>query len=630
MMMKYDWQWPIQASAVSVWRYLRDTERLNKAAGLQVVQFVDMRLPEGGACRLGAFTMLGMRVEWEEKPFEWVVGEWMRVERIYRKGPLHAMTVHFTLEPAGADRCIARVQVSAEPRTWLARPLVHGQLTGLVRPGFARAFEQIEGFLNGRAKFPYPDDPPRLRPDAQEIQAKARAALAAAKIEPELARRVAHDALALPDRDVVRVHPHELAAELGVPRARALRAMLVAAQAGLYDLMWDINCPHCRGGNRTKNLSEVRGLNACLSCNLEFAARFDREVEVTFAVSPRVRTLDLSDHCVGGPGKTPHVLVQRRIAAGQTLELPVPAVPGLYRVRSPLSSTVAELRVEVGGADLVRADLADAGIAIAQAARPGGSLQVRNNTAVEQTLSLDDPSFGLRAVTGAQVSALQAFRSRFVSEVLSPEQQLTVGAMTFMFTDLRSSTAMYEQVGDGQALRFVRRHFDVLFRVVEQNDGAIVKTVGDAVMAVFDDPGDAVRAAVQAVSGVSELRNEGGDPLILRVGLHAGACLAVNLDGRLDYFGSTVNRAARVEHESRGNEIVCTAAVLDDPRARLACEGMETTRFRATLRGVQEPVDLVRLRLAGWQAGPRRSWTGDFGPPDPQPGSQVSGARTAP
>ena len=513
------------------------------------------------------------------------------------------MTVHFALEPVAEDRCVVHVELKAEPRNWPARLFIHAQMMGLVRPGFARAFEQIEAFLNGRAKFPYPDDPPRLRPEALEIQAQARVALAAANIEPALAQRVVDNALALPDRDVVRIHPHELALELGVSRSRALRAMLVAAQAGLYDLMWDVNCPHCRGGNRAKHLGDVRILNACLACNLEFEARFDREVEVTFVVSPSVRTLDLSDHCVGGPGKTPHVHVQRRIQPGQTLEMPAPLESGLYRLRSPLSGQNAELRVDASGAELVQADVTGQGISITQAVRPGGTLQVHNQTSVEQTVSLDDPRFGLRAVTGAQVSALQAFRSRFVHEVLSPEQQLSVGAMTFLFTDLRSSTAMYEQVGDGQALRFVRRHFDILFRVVERNDGAIVKTVGDAVMAVFDDPGDAVRAAVQAVTEVSELRNEGGQPLILRVGLHAGACLAVNLDGRLDYFGSTVNRAARVEHESHGNDIVCTAGVLSEASALLACEGMEIQRFRATLRGVPLPVDLVRLRLPAWQAG---------------------------
>lgn len=618
MTMTYAWQWPLQSSPEAVWRYLRDTERLNKAAGLQIVQFVDTPLPEGGACRTGRFQLLGMTIEWEEKPFEWVAGQWMSVERLYRKGPLLRMTIHFALEPVGSSHCVVRVQVQAQPRSWLAKPLVHGQMVGVVGPGLGRALLQIDAFLNGRAKFPYPDDPPRLRPDARQLQERAKVALRAAGIEPRVAERVLGDALAAPDRDIVRVHPHVLAAELGVSRSRVLRALLLAADAGLYDLMWDVNCPHCRGGNRARHLSEVRKLNACLSCNLDYAARFDREVEVTFAVSPNVRTLDLSDHCVGGPGKTPHVLVQKRAQPGQIVELEVPLRPGLYRLRSPHGARPATVVVQADAAQAIDVDVAPEGIAVGAPVRPGGLLRIRNQTELEHTLSLDDPSHGQHAVSGAQVSALQAFRTRFVREVLSPDQQLSVGAMTFLFTDLRSSTAMYERVGDGEALQFVRRHFDVLFRVVEQHDGAVVKTVGDAVMAVFDDPGDAVQAAVQAVQEVADLRNEAGEPLILRVGLHQGTCLALNMDDRLDYFGSTVNRAARIEHESHGNDIVCTAVVLEDPRGREACAGLEQQRFRADLRGVAEPVDLVRLRVPGLKLPPRRSWTGDF-EPNPAP-----------
>jgi hypothetical protein len=338
MTMTYSWQWQLGSPAAGVWRYLRDTERLNKAAGLQIVQFVDTPLPEGGACRTGNFTFLGMRIEWEEKPFEWVAGRWMSVERQYRKGPLRTMDIRFTIEPVDAGRCVVRVDVKAEPRSWLARPLVHGQMVGVVGPGIGRAVEQIDAFLNGKARFPFPDDPPRLRDEAPAIQARARLALQASGIETALLERITGDALAVPDRDIVRVHPHELAAELGVSRSRVLRALLIAADAGLYDLMWDVNCPHCRGGNRARHLSEVRKLNACLSCNLDYAARFDREVEVTFAVSPHVRTLDLSDHCVGGPGKTPHVLVQKRAQPQQTVELEAPESPGVYRLRSPYSA----------------------------------------------------------------------------------------------------------------------------------------------------------------------------------------------------------------------------------------------------------------------------------------------------
>lgn len=608
--------WTLHAEPAVVWRYMRDTERLNTAAGLQIVQFVDTPVPEGGACRIGGFDFLGMRVEWQEMPFEWQAARWMGVERVYRKGPLRSLLTRFELEPAGPGCTTARLTLTAEPRGLLAVPIVRAQLMGPVGKGFGRALQHLDAFLQGRARVPWADDAPRLQPDAHAIQARARTALAAAGIEPAVADRVLNDALELPDRDVARVRPHDMAQALGVPRSRVLRALLVAAEAGLYDLIWHANCPHCRGGARSKHLRDLQVLNACLMCNVEFQASFDREVEVTFAPSREVRVPDLSDHCVGGPGKTPHVVAQRRIAPGATVELLVPNEQGTWRLRSPLGGPPALLTVAASAGQSSDVTATTAGWQIDSPVAPGGILRITNATQYEQVASLDDPRGEIGAVTGAQVSALQAFRSRFVNEVMAPGQDMAIRNMTFMFTDLRSSTAMYEHVGDGAALEFVRRHFDVLFRVVEQHDGAVVKTVGDAVMAVFDSPGDAVQAALQAVAEMAQVLNSEGESLVLRVGVHAGACLAVNLDGRLDYFGSTVNRAARIEHESSGNDVVFSSALLANPAVQAACAGLHADRYLAALRGVSEPVELVRVRVPEVAArrSPRRSWSGEQGP----------------
>lgn len=592
----YDWRWTIAAPPERVWPYLRDTERINKAAGLQVVQFTDEPLPEGGACRMGRFDFLGMRIEWEEKPYEWVAGRWMTVERVYRAGPMSRMLVRIDLEPLGSDATTVRVQLTVTPRNVLLVPVFHGQMVGMVRPGFDRAYRHLDAYLQGRVKYAFPDDPPRLQPDHAVRADAARIALRQAGVPDDLAQAVVRRVLELPDRDVARIRAHEWAEALGASRPLTLRALLVAADAGLLELLWDVNCPHCRGGPRNRKLGDVQTLNACLSCNVEFAVRFDREVEVTFAPHPDVRRLDLSEHCVGGPGKTPHVALQRRIPPGQTVEVPVELSPEVWRLRSPYSSASAELTVHAEGQTDATVTIRPDGIAVTGRAVAGqGALKVTNTTEFEQLLSVDDPAFGRSAVTGAQVSALQAFRDRFVGEVMAADQQLPVAWMTFLFTDLRASTAMYEAMGDGEALTRVRQHFSVLFAVVEQHNGAIVKTVGDAVMAVFDSPADALRAALQAVPRVGALRLPSGEPLTLRVGVHGGACLAVNLDNRLDYFGSTVNRAARVEHESRGDDVVLGAELLDHPEVARILSELPAVRFQAQLRGVPEPVTLLRV-----------------------------------
>src|SRR3546814_18039453 len=75
-----------------------------------------------------------------------------------------------------------------------------------------------------------------------------------------------------------------------------------------------------------------------------------------------------------------------------------------------------------------------------------------------------------------------------------------IAQVTLMFTDLKGSTALYERIGDARAYRLVREHFAFLGEIVREQEGAIVKTVGDAVMAAFPDPAAAVRAAL-AVPG---------------------------------------------------------------------------------------------------------------------------------
>ena len=94
-----------------------------------------------------------------------------------------------------------------------------------------------------------------------------------------------------------------------------------------------------------------------------------------------------------------------------------------------------------------------------------------------------------------------------------------------------------------------------------------MKTIGDAVMAVFREPAAALKAMIDAQSSLAA-PPDGSAPLILKAGIHAGPCIAVTLNDRLDYFGSTVNTAARLEGLSTGDDVVISQAVYEDPEVR--------------------------------------------------------------
>jgi class 3 adenylate cyclase len=159
--------------------------------------------------------------------------------------------------------------------------------------------------------------------------------------------------------------------------------------------------------------------------------------------------------------------------------------------------------------------------------------------------------------------------------VLRPGSQISVGSLTVVFTDLKNSTQLYKDIGDAPAFGRVLTHFEILRAAVATEGGAIVKTMGDAIMAVFPQPTAALRALIRAQrylarpddyalpAGISTAHAP--HPLALKAGLHHGPCIAINQNDRLDYFGTTVNIAARLCALGTGEDLVMSAAVRHDP-----------------------------------------------------------------
>jgi class 3 adenylate cyclase len=102
---------------------------------------------------------------------------------------------------------------------------------------------------------------------------------------------------------------------------------------------------------------------------------------------------------------------------------------------------------------------------------------------------------------------------------------------------------------------------------------------------------EAVAAARAMVEGHEAVGREHG--LGVKIGVHAGPCLAVRANDRLDFFGTTVNLAARLQAQAHASEVVLTRESYDDPRVRALLEGMPARRFTAALKGIQAVQDLV-------------------------------------
>jgi class 3 adenylate cyclase len=440
---------------------------------------------------------------------------------------------------------------------------------------------------------------------------------------------------AAPDRKLGRINALAFAAEHGLPEEATVAGFLHAARLGLFDLSWNVLCPGC-GGVLDANTS-LKSVQAeeytCALCAAGYEPTLDEMVEVTFTVSPRVRRIAAHD-----PHSLPPAEYFRQIYWGsgidmpednfealvdefvvESLELP-PGEKGVISLQLPPAFVIvfepvthAAQFIEVKGEPTrerqALAMVFDRGHRHHETLelRPGPlRLAVENHTDVRTLPSVclaNDALHGLLGkrrpfLTAKRLLTNQTFRDIFRTDTLDVDQRLKVTSLTFLFTDLRGSTELYERVGDLAAFDLVKAHFGVLNEIVAGEAGAVVKTIGDAVMATFPTPDRALAAAMRMREAMRALNaTRGGEDLLLKIGIHEGPCIAVSLNDRQDYFGQTVNIASRVQHLATAQKIFATGAVLDDPRAAslLADRGVKPEAHSATLRGIANEVSIYAI-----------------------------------
>jgi class 3 adenylate cyclase len=196
-------------------------------------------------------------------------------------------------------------------------------------------------------------------------------------------------------------------------------------------------------------------------------------------------------------------------------------------------------------------------------------------------------------LTAKRLLTNQTFRDIYRTDTLDVDQGLKITSLTFLFTDLKGSTELYERVGDIVAYDLVRQHFRVLHEIVASEAGAVVKTIGDAVMATFPTPDRALAAALRMRDSVRDLKKD----LLIKIGIHEGPCLAVTLNDRLDYFGQTVNIAARVQSLASSRAIYATKSVMDNPQVAqlVARSELKPAAQHAALRGVADRMTVYQI-----------------------------------
>ena len=436
------------------------------------------------------------------------------------------------------------------------------------------------------------------------------------------------------DHQLSRINVLAFARRHGLDEEKAIASFLHAARGGLFELSWNVLCPGCGGVlDASATLKSVHAEEYhCALCGAGYAPTLDEMVEVTFTVSPRVRRIAAHD---------PHTLSNweyyRQIFWGSGVDLPntdfaktienltldsVELPPG---EKAHLSLTLpaeflivfepvihAAQFIDVKGEPATERQSLT--LVYTNLRAPTGTMELRPgplrlslenrtdrrilpgiwiaNDAMHEFLGKRRPF-----LTAKRLLSNQTFRDIYRTDTLDVDQRLKITSLTFLFTDLKGSTELYERVGDLVAFDMVREHFRLLHESVAAEGGAVVKTIGDAVMATFPTPDRGLAAALrmrEAMRGLNAAH--GRDDLLLKIGIHEGPCLAVSLNDRQDYFGQTVNIASRVQGLALSQSILATASVIENAAsAGVLGDGREPKVHHLSLRGVGVEVPIYEV-----------------------------------
>jgi class 3 adenylate cyclase len=437
------------------------------------------------------------------------------------------------------------------------------------------------------------------------------------------------------EHELNRINVLDFSRQNGLDEERVISGFLHASRLGLFDLTWNVLCPGCGGVlDAHSSLKSLRHDDyQCGMCACGYEASVDEQVEVAFTVSPKVRRIAAHD-----PNTLPLweyfkqvfwssgvdfdkesfealsdevTLDALELPAGETAVRSLQLPPQFIIVFEPVTHSAQFIDVQGEPTGEVQElsltyDNVHASVETVTL-RPGPLRLSLDNRAGLRTL----PTVFIAAdalhrligkrkpfLTAKRMLSNQTFRDVFKADNLNIDQRLKITSLTFLFTDLKGSTALYERVGDLAAFDLVRAHFHALLEIISSEKGAVVKTIGDAVMATFVRPEHAIVAGLRMRAAMEALNAERGTKdLVVKIGIHEGPCLAVMLNERQDYFGQTVNIAARVQSLSTSQEIHITGPVIETPAVIdiLRKASIKPLQKEAALRGIADKVVVYEI-----------------------------------
>ncbi len=590
----YLWRFDLSLSPDELWPYVIETSRLNRSIGVG-----EMKFDEVNGVLHGSSRNAGVRQEWIEVPWDWVAGRTLTSVRRFSRGLAHVARGIYRLdERAGGAGTSLYVYFG-----WIPRGLYGRMCIALGMPWLRRGYDRVLASIEADAGKPVTDiaalreDPPPLEPATRARLSTLRDEVVAMGADAAAIDKLLHYVEHGDETDLYRIQIRPLARDWGVDEDALLLACLYGTRAGLLDLGWDVICPHCRGVRfEATTLGDVGCDEKCEVCDVEFSTEADNALEITFHVHPSIRAVPRVYYCSAEPATKLHIQLQQRLAPGETRLVTTRIAPGRYRMR--VRGGRAYRFLDVGDSAVAEPVDVDLGALVDLSTGRAPTLHLRNSGADVRTVVVENVQWADDALRPSRLFSLQEFRDLFSKEYLAADIQLSVGEQTILFTDMVGSTSFYGSRGDPEAFMEVRRHFTEVYEEVRNHRGAVIKTIGDAAMAAFTDPVDAVEAAAAIMRRFHPNRED--TSIRLRASLNTGPCIAVNLNSGIDYFGGTVNIASKLQALAEGGDIAFSDKTYSSPGVKASLEraGAHLDKQTFTHAALPEPIPVYRWHVS--------------------------------
>ncbi|MEO5668702.1 MAG: adenylate/guanylate cyclase domain-containing protein [Bdellovibrionota bacterium] len=523
------WVFELKASAEQIWKALADSSRFNRSLGLA---------PRSESIQDGktivTTTLLGQRQVWIEDPWTWVAQQSIDSRRRYLQGIARSVHAFFYVEedPAG-DRRRVFIYFGWQPTSLLAK-LFLKSTDSLLRKKFAANFAEIDTHAASAANFaPLRRAPIPLEPEALTTLEGYRTALKARDVDAQLVERLCTHIVESDRDEIGSIRVRQIAREWHVEPDALLKVCLHAASLGLLRISWKVLCPHCRAAQvSADSIGDIPETSGCPSCEIDFSTDAEDSIEVTFHVHPSIRDVSEVSFCAAEPDKKSHIKVQRWVEAHTSSNLSPSLERGRYRIRAIGSDASYDFEV---------------------ATTASVPLSLKNTDAQARLFVVEKLQWDPDILKPSHVFAVNEFRELFSHEHLNSKVKIYLGEQTILFTDIVGSTKFYRSIGDAKAFAAVRSHFEEVTTEIKSHKGVVVKTIGDAVMASFSVRSKALDCAAAILRRFHHDRED--TPIRLRASVHAGPVIAVQLNNGLDYFGTTVNYAAKIQSYAGDGEI---------------------------------------------------------------------------